>query len=720
MSHRTWVVLIMMIVLAQPEHNASAQAPADLQAGQKVEVREGDEWSPATILKKEGRKYQVQYEGDPTQEWVTADRIRTPGHSPATAPAKPMPAAPLREPVWNNGQKVDVKWGGLWFDAVVKNRGNGWYLVEYQQTGGFEWVEPWRLRATGSNEDTIPHAPPGKRLRKPEPPPTVKPGPRPANQPFGATDVDPTLSEHAPIKEADRANVHEIILGSTSAKWSLTPDPARAPAPRAVAGQPVVLRGGSGDVFQKVTSPVFASEVNHALLIYLDTSRDGRAAVERVDLGAGRSLGVVQLPVIVTPLDVSSDGKRLLARTAGIHFAEAARLDVWTVDASQPAHVVSFVPYGDRERHERNIAWARYIGQDRVATMNGEGRLIAWDAEAAKAIWSADVANVTPALSGGSGQMAVVVESQLLVINPADGASLASMDLAMKPSSGRLSFRPDGKQLALASDGVLKVWDVATGRLVSESPYDGGTAESIDWSADGFVLVNGEILIDLAQKMPLWRYQGTEASGSFAGRLWYIVPADSGGKNVLASAVIPADAVQRAAAGAGATDIWAAKPGTSVTIDAGGLPGDIQADVVEALKRKLTTNGFTPADGQPIRLVASVEAGTPQEIQYHGFGQSPFSGGTKVTATPQTSRIAFVDSEGKVLWERQATRHPPMMASLKEGQTIEQYVADATRPDARFFSSVTLPRFVPKAQYRNGLGASRFTARGVVDAPPAK
>ena len=60
-----------------------------------------------------------------------------------------------------------------------------------------------------------------------------------------------------------------------------------------------------------------------------------------------------------------------------------------------------------------------------------------------------------------------------------------------------------------------------------------------------------------------------------------------------------------------------------------------------------------------------------------------------------------------------------MMVSLKEGQTIEQYVADATKPDAGFYAGVTLPRFIPRAEYRNGLGTSQLTARGVVDAPVA-
>src|SRR4051812_42788284 len=49
--------------------------------GQKVQVREGDSWSAATILKREGRKYLVHYDGADasSDEWVTTDRLRLPG-----------------------------------------------------------------------------------------------------------------------------------------------------------------------------------------------------------------------------------------------------------------------------------------------------------------------------------------------------------------------------------------------------------------------------------------------------------------------------------------------------------------------------------------------------------------------------------------------------------------------------------------------------------------
>src|SRR4051812_22389300 len=55
---------------------AAAPVAGVFQSGDAVEVREGDTWSAATVLKKEGRKIQIKYADGGTEEWVTADRVR--------------------------------------------------------------------------------------------------------------------------------------------------------------------------------------------------------------------------------------------------------------------------------------------------------------------------------------------------------------------------------------------------------------------------------------------------------------------------------------------------------------------------------------------------------------------------------------------------------------------------------------------------------------------
>src|SRR5262245_14970636 len=68
---------------------AQTAKPPSFEEGQKVQVREGDTWSAATIVKKEGRRFQIRYEGSNEEEWVGPDRIRAAG---ADAVANPAPA----------------------------------------------------------------------------------------------------------------------------------------------------------------------------------------------------------------------------------------------------------------------------------------------------------------------------------------------------------------------------------------------------------------------------------------------------------------------------------------------------------------------------------------------------------------------------------------------------------------------------------------------------
>lgn len=86
-------------VVAKPPAGAPATAPPPgaLAVGSKAEVKLGENWRPATILKQEGGKSFVKYDNadDSFNEWVTPDRMRALGGAPAAplTPATPAVAA---------------------------------------------------------------------------------------------------------------------------------------------------------------------------------------------------------------------------------------------------------------------------------------------------------------------------------------------------------------------------------------------------------------------------------------------------------------------------------------------------------------------------------------------------------------------------------------------------------------------------------------------------
>lgn len=74
-----------------------ASMPPD---GSPVEVREGDEWSAATFVRKEGRRLLVRY-SDNSEEWITADRMRK-------SEVKGSAATVTNEPVTLEGPFIEI------------------------------------------------------------------------------------------------------------------------------------------------------------------------------------------------------------------------------------------------------------------------------------------------------------------------------------------------------------------------------------------------------------------------------------------------------------------------------------------------------------------------------------------------------------------------------------------------------------------------------------
>jgi hypothetical protein len=99
---------------------ASVSRAAEYVSGDKVEVREGDKWSPATVATKEGRKIQIRY-SDGTEEWVTDDRLRPPGAAAGagSGPAD-VPGAADEKP---SGGKTELSLDGPFTTVNLRKTG---------------------------------------------------------------------------------------------------------------------------------------------------------------------------------------------------------------------------------------------------------------------------------------------------------------------------------------------------------------------------------------------------------------------------------------------------------------------------------------------------------------------------------------------------------------------------------------------------------------------
>lgn len=94
-----------------------------------VEIESAGAWYPGKILKAEGDKYFITYEGwsDSFDEWVTVDRLRN-----FKTAATPAPSSPLTK--FNVGDKVEVEYGMVPEPATVIEVGENKYHIKYDNT----------------------------------------------------------------------------------------------------------------------------------------------------------------------------------------------------------------------------------------------------------------------------------------------------------------------------------------------------------------------------------------------------------------------------------------------------------------------------------------------------------------------------------------------------------------------------------------------------------
>lgn len=744
-----YCIAIALLMVAAPRHAGAQAATAPFAEGQKVEIREGDTWSSASILKREGRRFLVHYDGTEasTDEWVTTDRMRAlagaapnapnPPAGPGGSPATTRPAA--RFPM---GQPVEYKSWWDWKRGVVVNIRGKWYFVQHEgNRNEREWVEPWRLRKVGSTEDAIGNCDSYGTVRNGQGPPRDDPGDPPQPKEWTHDAIKRQEREKAslaaPLTPCDRSAVVEAHFGADPGT-PFKPDP-EPHATRPLVPRSVPLAGAIRNFFGE---DLFVSSPQTGILAAA-VYNDDRAGIERVDVAQGRLMNEVVLPIDTINMDLSPDGKLLATRSNGSSGND--RLAIWNVEAAEARHVVSLKPYDQGNSFSHDLKWARFIGNDRVLTCNSGGALVLWDLKA-KAIWTAAAPHADSiTLSPGRLQIAMLTLPTITVIDAMSGQTLRVLNASAQQRGGKMCFKPDGTQLAMSSEDRLVVYDLISGRLVSDFNPRLNGSETLAWVADRYILAGGTNLIGLDEQMLVWLYgkhppgeiqpqpnpanvrqrrvlMGQEVRGIYwQGRYWYAAPPLAGGgdKFMLTSIVLPDEHV-RAALGNKAVlaEQMAVRPGGAVSLEVT-VPDNIKEKVTRSLRANLLLNGLSISDGQAVKLVASCDSGKSQEMVYGKgmfflpMGQPP-ADAVHMTVSTMIEHLAFVDSDGHVLWERKAAILPPGRMQLKKDQSIEDAVNEAMQPTEFFYVRTMLPRLVPKAAQTYGFGVSQLTAQGAI------
>ncbi|MEM7681810.1 MAG: hypothetical protein AAF288_07630 [Planctomycetota bacterium] len=686
-------------------------------ADQAIEVREGDVWSPATFVRKEGRRSLIRYE-DGTEEWVPADRMRAPVEGDANSgegenadPAAPAAPPPAKQ--WTKNQPVEVKWNSSYWDATVVDRRGQWYLIEYERHGGWrEWVEPWRIRARGAVEDPVGRANPNPRVRnRSDGPPTARPGPpteptgiqRRANQPAAVYANDPAYK----TPSRDSAQLFDLTNPD-----GFAPDPAQGPALRA---RPLLLRGQLDGSFASVEHVRLPRGDGPPMAMVQHTagmSRDKKRQVERVDLAAGRSLGLHELPSETDLLAAAPGATRFALRSDVFGFGGKGRLELYDwPNPGRPTRTAIFRPVAS----DTDVAWAHFAGPQTLVTVDSAGELVVWDLETFEARFLMTLErNALPAVSPGGAQLAVAVGKTIHVLNPVAGRSVFSKNVEMS-GPVRLAFSPSGAQLAAVAQNHMAAWDLATGEALADfsTPSDRSFGRSaIAMPDEGYALV-GSRLIDLTQPAHVWTYQpghGVTPVVGPHGRVWYA--AERNDKPALAS--IEAPHAEAARVQAGPADKLL-EPGDGLALQVRiSAPSRERSDITQRLGARIQSAGYRLDPDAPVRLIALTEKGptTQREFAVRRFGAMR-ERVYEVNVTPHIAR-AELHIDGRVVWQAQAaTGIGPTHVRLEEGQTPQQAVDAQAFFPLQVFRNLNLPRHLIDLQPAPGAGTSQLTAMGL-------
>lgn len=699
-THAAAWTAVVTLMLGGTAYGQAANATV-YEADQSVEVREGDTWSAAKVVKKEGRRYQIRYD-DGTEEWVASDRLRKAGTAGPAAGDKPgaekadekaatdKPAAGAVR-AFTPQQAVQVKWGGSWWDARIEKRNKDWYFVSYSSDQSKEWVQHWRVRKPGDAYDVGHAQPTGKRDANK--PPTEPAGE--ATAPFGPRrnaggKADAPPRPNAPVVdekafvEANR-KAGRAVVPALAPAWRYTP-----PTEGAVKlfEQPVSIDHNASDAMEKEPELVINGGFV-GVMRSCDFFDRKWTRLEIIDLKAGTSIWKGELPPKSRVLAIASDGKQAVTRSG----ENGQRLELWKLEGEKPTLAMSFAPYAGAKGGNKDVEWAAFPDPTTVLTTNRDGTLACWTVDKASMRWEIspggmEFHNKSPAISPDGKTIALSTEIGLLMLRTADGAVIASIPTKV---SGAISMSPDGKRLIAVTNGSVQSFDLTTGKVGQRMglPKGAKAANGIAIRED-IVWLDGTVL-DMAALAPIAQYEGGSSLRAVGGQLIGLAGGQGKSGKALCTWQLPGPDMKPAAGGV----VNLAK-GARIALDIQLGDGESDQKARDALTKQLTARGAEIGDGG-VRICARIETGESKTETYETFGGAPWDRVREnVTFTPKTTRL-YIESNGKNLWEISSYSGASGMVQRKQGQSFQDAITQSIRANPALVINATIPDVVLEA-----------------------
>lgn len=649
-----------------------------LKKGDKVEVNVFDNWQPGTVIEVIDNGWVWVRTAEVGKHLYTPDNIRL-----AAAADGPNPFATEEE----KGDKTILR---MWRDVTGKHEVEA-QLVRHEE-------DQVVLKRKDGKEITLPFA----RLSS-------------ADQQFltGSSDVVPATDtrDSKTIEltqtQLDRARPADVALVGP---WQYVADTTSG-STSSFANVRVPL-GNKVDFFENPTGLLLAPAKKEAFAILLNTHPGADDYVTRVidcDLAAKSIKAVAQFVPGEEPIDLSEDGKLVLARSAGFGFGKQARLTIYSLEGKEVTPVVAWEPYGQAKDHDSDVRWARFVGPQQVLAVSEIGVLSLWKTDDLGALWTAQGSReALPGLSASNKTVSLAVEGGIVLLETQTGRKLGSLPAEKAGVRADLTaLDATGSKLALVNAGRCRVWELGDQQLTREFPIPTNLkCDSLVWCGSEHLLVDGRCLIDVTRRVWAWEYENVAAAVRQQGsQTWYITGGSQPGQDafVLCSATLPDQAARSATASLDADGLLVIKPGMKVSLEINlGSSSEDQQKATEGLTARLQKSGLIVEEGSPLKLTCTIRPGESQKIEYRDFRSFK---STSHNATSQILEIAYVSGSEK-LWSYESKTSPPHMLSLNEGENVNQALKREMRQDPARIGSIWIPGYVAKGPLNAPYGKS--------------
>ncbi|QDT38609.1 SHD1 domain-containing protein [Stratiformator vulcanicus] len=527
----------------------------------------------------------------------------------------------------------------------------------------------------------------------------------------------------------DLQEVPELNTDPIETRWSLEPDPQ----PR------VTVRGGRPittpprrDAFEKHQATLISSKSATLLLGYTHDGFADRVSkstrLEICDLKEGRMTRSLVEDSECVPLAIDETGHKILVRSEGRGFGNAARLEQWDISGSKISREFISEPYQQELFTRRDIEWGAYGAGDTFLTIGKANELIIWDGiKFSPLARLPSVDSDAIAVSPGGRYLVVAPKKHLLVIDLERRVTVASIP-KVEIGNSRLTFSPSGERLVAAGVRDVHIWDFRTGDLVASIDPDDHSTRGLLMLDNRYLMIKDSIVYDTESRIALWNYSGSkEAVFTVGGLTWFVIKDYRSKTEVIYGGKLPHPAALKALeVAANDPTLFVLKPGSEVSIDVSNVRAAESVSAVEAaIKENLENAGFRVTPNANVQVVASATSAGNEDVTYYKT-QSRLGPPLRSFARPDGPGETFsmpvydlsikIVAGGETAWSR-SSKYKTAPAYLRTddkpaGEAMASF--RQKKPDAGFFVRNKFPSYVQRsANGLNALGISLVTAGGI-------